>query len=374
MTDEKELTDRRVDHTKTIIVTVSLVLVCGGIVGSGWMVLQSIREQLAIPGNITATLSAPIALMAEATATVEPTATGTPWPTADMRYLSPHQTEAAIALQLADAHQKEIDAFATQQALNLQAGQATETKQSSEQATVQAAQTSRAIIGMTETPAARSFMAQMATATQQQAVTDRADMVAGGWQIVGMVAVSALILAVIYVVAVTVAYRVNGGGVEPEPVTEAGDGDELQTAALIRNETDDPHVYSVSRVPDPPGDSVKVLEWAKKALAGESVAVDPWEKSGPLTEYREYRKGVYAWLANNKLIVWKNKQILNERGIEVVTRYVEKHRPTQAIRPETPSTPSVSGKNGTDSSGGAEGVAWTPYNSTKGNGKNESKI
>jgi hypothetical protein len=93
------------------------------------------------------------------------------------------------------------------------------------------------------------------------------------------------------------------------------------------------------RIPDPPGDLGALQEWAAAALAGESLAIDRWERSGPLTGYRVYRTGVYSWLAHYKLMMLDplHRQVLNPLGDEVVKDWLKRNPPAEPTH--SPSTP-----------------------------------
>lgn len=80
---------------------------------------------------------------------------------------------------------------------------------------------------------------------------------------------------------------------------------------------------STERVPAPPvEDLASVLRWCGAALAGDSLAIDNWEKSGRFIG--DYRK-LYSWAARWKLLMrhpQSGQTVLNQKGEDVVGEWM----------------------------------------------------
>lgn len=79
----------------------------------------------------------------------------------------------------------------------------------------------------------------------------------------------------------------------------------------------------VQRVPDPPvDDHESFLNWCAAALAGESVAVDPWEKGGRfIGNYRQ----LYIWLVRWELLMrdpLSGRTVLNPKGERTISGWM----------------------------------------------------
>lgn len=84
-----------------------------------------------------------------------------------------------------------------------------------------------------------------------------------------------------------------------------------------------PHGTGIERIPPPPVDNYdSFVSWAGAVLAGETVAVDPWEDAKKFVG--NYRK-LHLWLVKNKLIMrhpQSGRAVLNEIGEQVLSSWL----------------------------------------------------
>ena len=359
MTIGKEPTDRQKDHTKTIVVTVSLVLICGGLVGSGWMALQSIGAQFATPGNITATEPAQAGLMAEVSPSPEPTATSTPDGSIP--------TQQALLNQVATAQAENNRLQEQIRQINLEA-QALETRNVEAQAAIAKAEADKArasadkaaqdaiiadakVREIAESNRTKDVEAKslMATAEIKQAETaDNMQWIIGG-AVIGF-----LILG-------TIAMFRNRP--QPEPVTETGEGDDKPKAEpmVAHLHTD---AGATKRIVNPPATEAVFRNWAEHVTTGDSAAIDEWETKESPFKGRQYRDYFYPWLIKNNMLTsgTDNRRVLSNIGADYCREWLARHAPPSPIELTTPNnapTATVHTENGHGSAEGGSGADET---------------
>lgn len=295
--------------------------------------------------------AAPAGVMAEVA-----TVTASPIPTTDYSSTYPGMTQAAAEQAVAFSLQQQADAKATMAEGERIIAQSVSTKLAAtptalEQARMAGTPTAEAMQRENDAKAQVAYIEQenariLAGIEADKRRAQNAETIKLAGIIAGIIIVCAIILARIALIA----YRAQV--VEWKRATgETSDNllDNLPEArhggALIPQGTNDPQVYSARRVPPPPAHIADNPKWIAAALAGESVAVDVWEKSG---KYKGNYRELYRWLANNKLIVWKDRMILNDNGRKAVAP----HSPNASVSPEKAPPASVPYTEGTENAGG----------------------
>lgn len=333
-----------------------LIVVCAAMTGLGLWVSNALSTaDRPASGVMAATVTAPA-----------PMATGTPSPspTVDYQQVYPAQTQSLAAYNLAQAQERIAKAaYDLAQAQERIAQAAATLARATEQgyqaalligtptaiarATAQAEKTAQA---QAEQQAAyiQQETARIVAAIERdaQAERNRQNLIFYAW-LGGGILVGAVIIARIYIAA----YRAQVG--LWNQAVERAISDPLghlapvrQEATLIPQSVDGGQSWR--RIPPPPAHIADNPDWIVAALNGESVAIDVWEKSGKYDgNYRE----LYRWLANNNLIIWRNKMVLNEDGIKAV----ENHLPTADMFPENAPRPSVPYTESAENAGGGGG-------------------
>lgn len=82
------------------------------------------------------------------------------------------------------------------------------------------------------------------------------------------------------------------------------------------------------RVPAPPGEVDAIRDWASAALAGESLAVNQWEKSG---RYKGDYRPLYGWAGRWGLLMRDSSSgetVLSQKGARVIGEWLIANPPT----------------------------------------------
>jgi hypothetical protein len=289
----------------------------------------------------------PVALAQEAmleTATAQP-ATLTPEPTVDYQATSAYwATQAASDRQAAlDSREAELSARAAEQAAGVAIAQMTQDAEqlqatvtaeaNNAQATAQTANQTQTALLVAATATGQANMNILLKQQTDFARAEREAKTATQNIIVGAAFAFALILFLAWLF-LSVIYHLREQ--EKAPVTPVH-------VTHITNAH--PGGYGTTRrISDPPGDTEKIRAWAVAALAGESIAVDPWEASGIFTKNREYRHGVYAWVMAHKFdtINAKGERVLSEEGMITMSDWLVRHPfPVSDNNPVEPPPPTV---------------------------------
>jgi hypothetical protein len=300
--------------------------------------------------------------------TIQPTETVTPSPTAAPTFdanIYATQTQLSVLQSEADAAQRQADAAAqlvaldrersniraTEQAVSILAGNATQTQTVIDASNTQTAQ---------QAAQQMSIIAGVATATKQADLLAlkkaEQDLTFSFWGKFSALAIFfAIVMAVIFVVTGQIQLNQRR---ELQAIGEVNvmEGVPVQPKQVTYIERD-VESTTVSRIQDPPGDANKIRAWAIVALQGQSIAVDPWETAGSPFTKSEYRHGLYQWVLTNRLdcLNAKGERVLNANGGKVVREWLERNPPPSPSVETTSKTaiiPAVHTDSRTDSAGG----------------------